>query len=721
MKLRLLILLTTALCGLCTAAAQPAPEKTTPREGIFTFGPGTTISADRELASLAEYAAEYLGCGVRNGMAGEGSVVLTLDAPDGEPSEAYTLDIAPDHIQIGSSTCGGVFNGLQQLFRLLPPEVYARRGIAPGTGIACVRIEDKPRFGYRGMMLDVARTWIGMDEVKRYIDLFSYHNINKLHLHLSDDEGWRIEILSHPELTEIGGFRGGDSPVRPVYGKWSEKYGGYFKQSEMRELIRYAALRNIEIIPEIDLPGHSRNIASVHPEIRCNYPPDTVSTNGYDYRSAWCVAREENYALLGDILGELCELFPSEYIHVGGDEVDMTQWKCCPDCQALMRQRGMADPHQLEDLFMQRMAAILGANGKRPAVWNEAVATGDLAHDSRVYGWQSVKACLDATAKGYETVVMPGEYFYFDMRQTPHEDGHDWAAIFDAKKVFGFDFTDKGFGPEQMRNVVGLQAAFFSEAYVSHEPEKPDYLDYMCFPRICALARIAWRGNGESWDAYYKGLVEKHYDRMAAMGIRFRLFPPKVSYKEGAFTVTADDGSEIYYTEGDAPEEHRYSRPLKTGKPHLYRFFTRYKTGRSPYVADKSYYRTLAPAVAITTSMGESRQFPLANAAGYKGLSRTARACRQQDWVLYTFEQPVKCREMYLQTGNRQLPKTIITTGYAEVSYDGATYERAGDLEKGSITLKPGRAVKAVRIVSTCDDNGTPYVTIQPPQIKPVL
>ena len=509
--------------------------------------------------------------------------------------------------------------------------------------------------------------------------------------------------------------------MRPVYGKWDEKYGGYYTQDEMRGLIRYAAARNIEIIPEIDLPGHSRNIASVHPEIRCNYPPDTLSTNGYDYRSAWCVAREENYALLADILGELCTLFPSEYIHVGGDEVDMTQWKRCPDCQALMRQRGMADPHQLEDLFMQRMAAILGANGKRPAVWNEAVATGDLAHDSRVYGWQSVKSCLDATAKGYETVVMPGEYFYFDMRQSPREDGHDWAAVFDAKKVFGFDFTDKGFGPEQMRNVVGLQAAFFSEAYVSHEPEKPDYLDYMCFPRICALARIAWRGNGEGWDAYYKGLMEKHYDRMAAMGIRFRLFPPKVSYKDGAFTVTADDGSEIYYTEGDAPEEHRYTRPVKTGKPHLYRFFTRYKTGRSPYVADKSYYRTFAPAVAITTSMGESRQFPLANAAGYKGLSRTARACRQQDWVLYTFEQPVKCREMYLQTGNRQLPKTIITTGYAEVSYDGATYERAGDLEKGSITLKPGRAVKAVRIVSTCDDNGTPYVTIQPPQIKPVL
>ena len=624
MKLRLLILLTTALCGLCTAAAQPAPEKTTPREGIFTFGPGTTISADRELAPLAEYAAEYLGCGVRNGMAGEGSVVLTLDAPDGEPSEAYTLDIAPDHIQIGSSTCGGVFNGLQQLFRLLPPEVYARRGIAPGTGIACVRIEDKPRFGYRGMMLDVARTWIGMDEVKRYIDLFSYHNINKLHLHLSDDEGWRIEILSHPELTEIGGFRGGDSPVRPVYGKWSEKYGGYFKQSKMRELIRYAALRNIEIIPEIDLPGHSRNIASVHPEIRCNYPPDTVSTNGYDYRSAWCVAREENYALLGDILGELCELFPSEYIHVGGDEVDMSQWERCPDCRALMKREGMTDPHRLEDLFMERMAAILRSHGKRPAVWNEAVRTGAFARECRVHGWESVKACLDATAKGYRTVVMPGQYFYFDMRQSPREDGHDWAAIFDAKKVYGFGFTE--FSPEQMRNVEGLQGAFFSEAYVSHEPEKPDYLDYMLFPRVCALARIAWSGNAEGWDAYYEELKGKHYDRMAAMGIRFRLFPPKVGYGDGAFTASADDGSAIYYLMDGSPEEHPYTAPVRTGKPHLYRFYSRYGTARSPYVADKSRWRTITPAVAITTSMGESAKFPYANAESYKGLSRTRRA-----------------------------------------------------------------------------------------------
>ena len=719
MKLRFPLLLAALLWGLLFASAQPAPKKTTPRAGHFTFGPGTTVAADSGLQPLARYAAEYLGCEVRNGVAGNGAVVLTLDAADGGNPEAYRLDITPEYIRIGGSTYGGVFNGVQQLFRLLPPEIYARKGVAAGTQVACTEIEDEPRFAYRGMMLDVARTWIDKAKMKRYIDLFSYHNINKLHLHLSDDEGWRIEIKSHPELTEIGGFRGGDSPVRPVYGKWSEKYGGYFTQEEMRGLIRYAAERNIEIIPEIDLPGHSRNIASVHPEIRCNYPPDTVSTNGYDYRSAWCVAREANYALLEDILGELCELFPSEYIHVGGDEVEMTQWTRCPDCRALMARLGTDDPRRLQDLFMERTAAILAAHGKRPAVWNEAVRTGAFTKACRVHGWESVKACLDATAKGYRTVVMPGEYFYFDMRQTPREDGHDWAAIFDAKKVYGFDFS--GFTPEQMRRVEGLQGAFFSEAYVSHEPEKPDYLDYMLFPRVCALARIAWSGNGEGWDAYYKELKREHYDRMAAMGIRFRLFPLRLSYKEGAFTASADDGSEIFYLTDGSAEEHRYTGPVRTAQPHRYRFFTRYKTARSPYAADKSYWRTVTPAVAITTSMGESEKFPYSNAEGYRGLSRTRRACRQQDWILYTFEQPVRCREMYLQTGNRQLPKTIVTTGYAEISYDGTRFEPAGELLMGSIVLHPERAVKAVRIVSTCDDNGTPYVTIQPPQVKPLL
>lgn len=716
MKLRTLLLLLATAANL-SLTAQPRPAHQRVASGVCRITPQTTLSFDDALRPQAEYLAQYLNVEMLSSrISANEAIVLSLD--DTLQGEAYRLTVQPNRIEITAGTAGGVFNGIQALLRLCPAEVYTQQMALP-VQIACTRIDDAPRFTYRGMMLDVARTWIEPEALKRYIDLLAYHNINKLHLHLSDDEGWRIEIKSHPDLTSVGAYRGGDSPVRPVYGKWDEKYGGFYTQEQMRALIAYAALRNIEIIPEIDLPEHSRNIARVRPEILCNFPPDTLATNGYDYRAAWCVAREENYRLLEDILGELCDLFPSEYIHVGGDEVDLEQWESCPDCRALMQRRGMTDARELEDLFMERMTTILTAKGKRPGVWNEAARSGLLTRDSRIYGWESVKACLDATAKGYRTVVMPGEYFYFDMRQTPREDGHDWAAIFDARKVYSFSFD--GFSAEQLRSVEGLQGAFFSEAYISHTPEKPDYLDYMCFPRICALSRIAWSGNTEGWDTYYKELRRHHYDRMAAMGIRFRLFPPKVVYAEVRFTVSSEDGSEIFYLVSGSEQEHRYTRPLHTPKPHLYRFFTRYKTARSPYVEDKSYHRTLTPVVAISSSMGESEKFRYTNASTYKRLTRTSRACRQGDWVLYNYAQLVRCREMYLQTGNLQLPKTIITSGYAEISYDGIHFEPAGELTMGSITLRPTRPVKAVRLISTASDNGTPYVTLQPPVIKPVL
>ena len=725
MKFRLSLLIALLGCGFSGASAQPAPRKTSPHPGSFVFQPGTTIAADETLQPLARYAAEYLGYPVRTGVTGDGAIVLTLDADsvagNSPAAEAYSLDIATDHIRINASTSGGVFNGLQQLFRLLPPEVYNRQGVPVGTMVSCTRIEDTPRYAYRGVMIDVARTWIDASRMKRYIDLLSYHNINKLHIHLTDDEGWRIEIKSHPELAQIGGFRGGDSPVRSVYGKWGEKYGGYYTQDEMRELIDYAALRNIEIIPEIDLPGHSRTIASIHPEIRCNYPPDTVSTNGYDYRNAWCVAREENYALLEDILGELCELFPSKCIHVGGDEVDMTQWKRCPDCQALMRQRGMTDPHQLEDLFMKRMASILATHGKYPGVWNEAVRTGDLSRESLVYGWENTKACLDATAKGYNTIVMPGEYFYFDMRQSEHEDGHSWAAIFDAGKTYRFDLDNAGFSAEQQQRIVGMEGAFWSEIHLSHNPEQPDYLDYMLFPRVCALARIAWSGNAEGWESYYKELKEKHYARMAAMGIRFRLFPPQVTYADGKLSASVDDGSELLYCADNDATEHPYTQPIATTEPYRYRFISRLGTARSPHAADPSYWKTVKPAVKITSSMPENPRFPLSNAENYRGMSRTKRTCGQQDWILYTFAEPVACREITIQTGYPQLPLSIITTGYAEISYNGNSFHKAGELQAGRIRLHPEKPVKAVRIVSTCDDNGTPFVTILAPEVKPRL
>ena len=717
MKLHLLLL---SLLFAASTSAQPAPALRTPRSGRFVFTPSATIVADEELLPLAGYASDYLGGKVRQDAVGECAVALILDPGAGGGPEGYRLDIAPDHIVVAGADYGGAFNGLQALFRLLPPEVYRAQGLPAGTSVACTTIEDRPQYAYRGMMLDVARTWMDAPQVKRYINLLSYHNINKLHIHLTDDEGWRLEIKSHPELAEKGGFRGGNSPIAPVYGKWSECYGGYFKQCVMSDLSEYAALRYLEIIPAVDLPGHSRCIGQLHPEIRCAYAPDTVATAGYDYRSAWCVAREENYALLEDILDEICDLFPSEYIHIGGDEVEVSQWRKCPHCRTLMRRLGTDDPHCLQDYFMDRITAILEKRGKRPAVWNEAAASGTFTRRSRVYGWQSIEACRTAADKGYATVVMPSEWFYFDMRQSPHEEGHSWAAIFDARKTYGFNLNEKWFTEEQMHHIEGFEGAFWSEAYVAHEPERPDYLDYMCFPRVCVLARLAWSGCAEGWDTYYKELVGEHYDRLAAMGVRFRLFPPQLRYEDGLFTAATDDGSEIYYTVDDnAPK--RYSKPLKSKEPHRLRFYAQYKTGQSPYVADKSYYRTITPSLTLTSSMPESPRAPFSRAAGYRSTSRTLRACRVGDWLLYTFEKPVRCREIFLQTGHLQVHKTNFTAGYAEVSYDGKTFEPVGEMTNGCFTLYPGRPVKAVRLISTAHGNGTPYVTIQSPRIKPQL
>lgn len=701
-----------ALCSLSAWGCTATPP------ARFVLSKATRIVADDpQFAPLKAYIAEHLAGDNPQTVEDYDFVALAVDSA--LESEEYRVEILSTGIRIAGGGYGGVFNGVQALFELLPAEIYARR--CPRVEIADTILTSRPRYPYRAMMLDVARTWCGVEAVERKIDLLAYHRINKLHLHLTDDEGWRIEIKSHPELTEIGGWRGGDSPVRPVYGKWHERYGGFFTQDEMRHLIRYASVRNIEIIPEIDLPGHSRTIASVHPEIRCAYRPDTVSTRGYDFRSAWCVARAENYALLEDILSEICALFPARHIHIGGDEVDMEQWMRCPDCRALMQREGITSGNELEDLFLGRVSEILRKHGKQAGVWNEAVATAKLDHNTLVYGWKDTQSCVKAIEDGYPTIVMPGKYFYLDMRQTRYEDGHDWAGIVDARRLFGFDFEREGFSQETLDKVIGFEGAFWSEAYISHTPEKPDYLDYMTFPRMTALAHIAWYGTGGDWSAFYEQLIKKQYDRLAAMGVCFRLFPPKISYSSGRLSASVDDGSALYYIAKGSTEERLYTAPIATEFPMRYQFISRYKTGRSPLTAHPSFHKRVYPAVAVSSSMGESTQFPYTNAAKYRGITRTRRTARPGDWIRYDFTTPQSASEIFVQTGNPQLPKSLFITGYVETSADGKAFRRVGELHNGAFTLRNPRGVKSIRVVSTSDiTDGTPFITIEPLKIKPL-
>lgn len=703
----ILMLLTAATVWSCTP---PPPER-------FTLSSRTeaVCAGDTLLAPLAGYLAAHFSKRTTSDNRWD---VIRLQRDTLLDTEEYRVEVAPTGCTIRGGSYGGVFNGVQAFFGLLPAEIYARR--CPATPLRDTVLQSKPRFPYRSMMLDVARTWYSPEQLHRRIELLAYHRINKLHLHLTDDEGWRIEIGSHPELTRIGSLRGGDSPIRPVYGRWHEQYGGHYTREQLRALIRHAAERNIEIIPEIDLPGHSRAIAAVHPEIRCPYRPDTISSRGYDTRSAWCVAREENYALLEDILEEVCTLFPSPYVHIGGDEVDVEQWTRCPDCRALMQREGMQAPEELEAFFLNRVIGMLERHGKRAAVWNEAAASGRLPRRTLVFGWKDTEACLQAAQNGYPTVVMPGKHFYLDMRQSPHEAGHDWAGIVDARRLYSFDFGREGFSEQQMQHIMGFEGAFWSEAGLTHEPETDDYLDYMCFPRLTALAHMGWYGTGD-WEEFYTQLVSVHYDRLTAMGAGFRLFPPRITYRDGLLSAATDDSSQLFYVRRDERTEHPYTAPIATEYPARYRFISRRGTGHSPLTAHEEYHRRIRPEVTVTSSMGESSRFPYANAAGYRGISRTRRTARKGDWICYTFTRNVSAREILVRTGNPQLPKSLFTRGVVEISENGTDYRRAGELDHGVFILHEPRNVKSIRITSASDiTDGTPFITIEPLEISPV-
>lgn len=719
MRLKLLLFLTLITAHASTAShiiPQPAAYRSC--QGKFTIDQNTRITCSAEFGRLAHYLAEYLPLSIEQSTDDDnGCIALRLDRSlDGE---AYRLNVSGHGIIISAGTYAGAFNGTETLLQLLPAAVYSNIDLP--TEIECCQIEDSPLYDYRGFMLDVCRTWIDKDKVKHYISILAHHKINKLHLHLSDDEAWRIEIKSHPELAEVGGFRGGDSPIWPRYGKWNERYGGYFTQEDMREIIEFAAIRNIEIIPEIDLPGHSLCLATMHPEVLCDYTPDLSASFGYDTRSALCATKESNYRLIDDILSELCSLFPSEYIHIGGDEVEMTQWRQCPSCRRFMQQQGMNDPHELEVYFMSRVDSMLRSKGKRAAVWNEAVNGGKLDATTHVYGWESIDACRKATAAGYSTVVMPGAYFYFDMKQSPREPGHDWAAIFDCRKVYSFSADDAGFSPEQQNNILGLEATFFSEAYVSRTPETTEYIEYQTFPRVCALAETAWSSAPKDWDAFYDRL-RRHYRRMVAMNIHFRLFPPTVKYADGTLSATVDDNSTIYYRREPLDEYIRYTAPIVTDRPSEYSFISRYFTATSPEAGIDRHFKTSTPAFTITSSMPESPAFSFEKAQNYGRLARTSRVADAGDWVQFTFAKPVACRRMKVATGNFQLPRFIFENGYVEISYDGSTFHRAGELTAGAYTIEyPARPIKAVRITCTSRGNGAAFVSIQPPTIYPLL
>ena len=476
------------------------------------------------------------------------------------------------------------------------------------------------------------------------------------------------------------------------------------------------------VIPEIDLPGHSWAFAAVHPEVLCNYEFDKAHlSGGLDTRNVFCATKESNYELLDEVLAEVCALFPSEYIHIGGDEVSLSQWEKCPDCSAYLKRHGYTDAHKVEDYFIERIDKILQKYDKRPAVWNEGINGGGLDKSTRVHGWSNMKDCRKVLEAGYPTIFMPAEYFYFDMRQSKHEAGSNWSNIFDVKHTYSFDFAEHGFSAEQVALVEGFEGAYWSEIALSQGGDRStDFLEYMTFPRMCAVAELGWGKNGSDWEHFYSRLKGEHYDRMSAMGINYRLMPPKVEYQDGLLSASTDDGSKIYYQlEGTAKVE-RYLRPIKCDNPAYYLFHSEYHNAHSPQTAHADHYKTIKPAFTLTSSIESGRKDGYKRIEEYRGRVSAARTCRQGDWFLFEFAEPVECRQMEFITGYTHIAHRVFPSGYLEISYDGKNFEKGAALVDGCAKIiRPSKAIKAVRIISTTDRNSTHGVVINPPVIKP--
>lgn len=695
----------------------PQPLSLTTREGSFTINNTTTIICDKSIEKLADYVRLYLPLEATDG-AESNSIRLMLD--NTLDKEEYSLCIDEAGVEIRGGDYGGVFNGVQSLLQLLPHSIYTKKATLP-MELSYIKIEDAPRFNYRGILLDVARTFQPVEEIKRVIDNMAYLKLNKLHFHLVDDQAWRIDLKKYPDFVKKGAFRGGDAIYPATLGSFDKKYGGYYTQDELRSIVAYAAERNIEVIPEIDMPGHSRILGMIHPAIRCNYTPDTSATNGMDMRNVWCVAKESNYALIEDIVKELIEIFPSEYIHIGGDEVRFAQWDGCAECQKLIKDKGLNGGAQLEQFFVNRVSDILAKYNRKPMVWDEAVDGGLLPKSTLVCGWRKYGIGWQASTKnGYSTIVMPGEFLYLNRKQSAHDRGH--LPVCSFKTMCEFSFDNAVATDEQRKHIAGVEAGFWSETHLMNiTPDRhfSDYLEYMFFPRTLAVSELAWSKVRRSYNEMIAVLKEGFYHKLSAMGVTYRLEDPTIKVENGEIYASTSDGSELYYRDILTNKTRKYKAPLDAAKAPYTLFQSRLMTGYSEEVGAEEYYKHLTPKCTVASSMPFNEKYTAELCASYKKAARTTRSAEKGDWIEWRFDEPLKCTYIKVSTGLEHMRSCLIYEGRVEVCYDGETFVNAGALNVGYFELQPtGKPIHAIRVVSDGPSGGDGRIVILPLIIK---
>lgn len=530
----------------------PAPEKMEIREGQFQLGPATHIDVDAASVATGEFLAAKLRSSTgyklpiwTNSRPETLKATIRLSTIDAKPSlggEGYELDVCMDGIYIAAPTQAGLFYGCQTLLQLFPAEIYLQGPIKNvGWKIPyCVHIEDRPRFQWRGFMLDVSRHFFTKDEIKRVLDLMALHKLNTFHWHLTDDQGWRIEIKKYPRLTEIGAWRTQsqltfppDEVTRPeenIHPPWIAApptdynpfhgYGGFYKQSDIREIVAYAAARHITIVPEIEMPGHAVAALAAYPELSCDDGPYSTDVRSGVNKGVFCVGNDEVFKFLDNVLTEVFELFPGKYVHIGGDEVNAAvkeaTWGKCASCQARMKAEGLTNLDQLQGWFTAQMGKFISAHGKTLIGWSE-IAESPLPKDAAVMDW--IGGAREAATNGHDVVMTPTKYCYFDYYQSLDHGTEPpaFGGFIPLEKVYSFEPIPDRLAPEFQSHVLGAQANLWTERIASLP-----YAEYMTFPRLCALAEVAWSPKAaRDWNSFSQRL-KVHELRLGQLDVNYR-------------------------------------------------------------------------------------------------------------------------------------------------------------------------------------------------------
>jgi hexosaminidase len=506
-------------------AVLPRPAKLTPAQGQFTLSRATVIITDDGTRSiglqLARSLAPALGFDLRVGgrdLQASSAIVLALDPWVNLGPEGYALDVSESRVLIRGAAPAGVFYGTQTVRQLLPPEIFSQRQVSRDWTIPAVGIEDAPRFGWRGLMLDASRHFIPKADVLTFIDLLALHKMNVLHWHLTDDQGWRIEIKKYPKLTSVGAWRketrvGHELDPKGFDGK---PHGGFYSQVDIREVVAYARERFVTIVPEIEMPGHAQAAVAAYPELGVTGEPVEVSTrwgiNPYLFNT-----KPSTIRFLQDVLGELILLFPGAFIHVGGDEAIKDQWQASAETQARIKELGLKDEHQLQSWFIKQMDEFLTSRGRRLIGWDE-ILEGGLAPGAAVMSWRGTKGGIEAARAGHDVVMAPTTHVYFDYYQS--NDPSEPLAIggyAPLEKVYAFEPVPEELSPHEARRILGAQAQLWSEYLPTAA-----HIQYMAFPRAIALAEVTWTPAARRDFTSFRARLSAHEARLTALGVKFR-------------------------------------------------------------------------------------------------------------------------------------------------------------------------------------------------------